>query len=109
MTSPARFKLEIYIPESHVTALLDALAEAGAGVVGRYDHCASLSAVTGVWRPLPGAHPYDGEVGELRQAAEIKVETACPAGALKAALAAVRQVYPYEEPVVNILPLWDPE
>ena len=109
LSSPARFKLEIYIPESHVPALLEALAGAGAGVVGNYDHCASLSAVTGTWRPLPGARPYDGEVGRLQQAPEIKVETSCPAERIKDVLAAIRQAHPYEEPVVNILPLWFPE
>ncbi len=109
MKSPARFKLEIYIPEAYVPALLDALAEVGAGAVGRYERCASLTAVTGTWRPLPGANPFDGEIGKIQQAVEIKVETSCLAARLKPSLATIRRVHPYEEPVVNILPLWEPE
>ena len=33
------FKLETYVPEEFVTAVKDALARAGAGKLGDYDHC----------------------------------------------------------------------
>ncbi len=98
-------KLEIFIPAEFVPALLDALAEAGAGIVGNYDHCAAVSAVRGHWQPLPGADPYDGEIGVLHSADEMKVETNCPRERILAALAAIRRVHPYEEPVINVIPL----
>ena len=98
-------KIEIFLPETFVTALLDALAEAGAGVIGNYDHCAAVIPVRGMWCPLPGANPYDGEVGLLQSADEMKVEVNCKRERVAAALDAIRRVHPYEEPVINILPL----
>lgn len=103
-------KLEVYAPPEYADALRQALSEAGAGRVGTYDNVCTLVDVTGQWRPLPGSHPFDGEVGALSTAAEVKLEMRCPARQVKEALAAVRRVHPYEEPVVNIIPLleWEP-
>ena len=90
----SRVKLEIYVPEAYLGRLREALNELGACHIGKYDCCSSVAAVTGTWRPLPGAEPYDGTVGELCQGAECKME-------------AVRQLHPYEEPVIHVLPLLD--
>ncbi len=98
-------KLEIFIPAEFISALGEALAEAGAGVIGNYDHCKSYSMVRGTWRPLPGARPFEGEVGRLYEAEEARVEVNCPRQIVPQVLAAVRRVHPYEEPVINIIPL----
>ena len=58
-------KLEIFIPETHLEALQRALQEVDAGHIGNYDCCLSYSPVTGCWRPLKGAAPYLGSVGEI--------------------------------------------
>ena len=39
------------------------------------------------------------------QAAELKVEVSCKGENLAATLAALRAAHPYEEPVINVLPL----
>ena len=100
-------KLEIYLPSSCLDAVLEALHEAGAGRVGRYDHVASWAPVEGCWRPLPGSDPYDGAVDSLCRGREYKLEMRCPAQTVPQALAAVRAVHPYEEPVINVVPLLD--
>ena len=43
-------KLEIFIPESHLRALQQALADVDAGHIGKYDCCLSYSRVTGCWQ-----------------------------------------------------------
>jgi hypothetical protein len=98
-------KIEIFIPKDHIDLLLDALSEVGAGEIGNYDHCSSISSVRGTWRPLPGASPYDGEVGHLSSATEAKVEVNCRRERIPAALQAIRRIHPYEEPVINVIPL----
>ncbi|BCY17510.1 MAG: cytochrome C biogenesis protein [Chloroflexi bacterium] len=102
-----RVKLEIFIPETHVDALRESLAEAGAGVIGNYDHCCSVMPVKGYWRPLDGADPYDGTVGEVSEGHEYKVEVNCPREILAAVIKSIRAVHPYEEPLINIIPLMD--
>ena len=73
--------------------------------MGNYDSVLSYSLVKGCWRPLPGANPYDGEIGVLTEADEYKVEVCCAVNCLEQTLAAVREAHPYEAPVINIIPL----
>ncbi|MBO4317991.1 MAG: hypothetical protein IKS68_04915 [Mailhella sp.] len=98
-------KLETFIPESHFPLLQQALREADAGHIGNYDSCLAFSRVTGTWRPLAGSQPFLGSEGELCMAEELKVEVTVRIETLDAAIAAVKSVHPYEEPVINAIPL----
>lgn len=98
-------KLEIFIPESHLEPLQRALQEADAGHIGQYDSCLSYSPVTSCWRPLRGSEPYLGEEGVLSTEPELKVEVTCRTELVPRTVAAVKAVHPYEEPVINVIPL----
>ena len=98
-------KLEIFIPKSHLNILRDALRSVDAGAIGNYDSVLSYSTVHGNWRPLPGANPYDGEIGVLCEAEEYKVEVCCQAEKLVQTIVAIKAIHPYEEPVINAIPL----
>ena len=67
-------KLEIFIPETHISQLQKALQSVDAGHIGNYDSCMSCSKVTSYWRPLDGTSPYIGNVGEISCEPEVKVE-----------------------------------
>ena len=99
-------KLEIFIPESHLSVLQKALWEVDAGHIGNYDCCLSYSRVTGCWRPLAGTSPYLGQVGEISQEPELKVEVCCLFEKVDLTVDAVKRIHPYEEPVINVIPLW---
>ena len=101
------FKLEIFIPETHFRELQKALQEVDAGHIGNYDSCLSYSKVIGTWRPLSGTNPYIGEKGKISEELEIKVEVTIKAVNLDKTLAAIKVVHPYEEPVINIIPLYN--
>lgn len=106
MTVECRFiKLEIFLPESHLEQLRNALRRVDAGHIGSYDSCLSYAPVTGCWRPLEGTAPYLGEPGQLSCQPELKVEVTIGAERLKETVEAVRAVHPYEEPVINAIPL----
>ena len=98
-------KIEIFIPVSHFETLRETLRAAGAGAFGYYDSTLSYSPVKGCWRPLPGANPYDGEIGALCVADEYKVEVCCAVDAVNRTVESVRAMHPYEEPVINVIPL----
>ena len=98
-------KLEIFIPETHLNSLQRALQEADAGHIGNYDCCLSYSRVTGCWRPLEGASPYLGGAGEISREPELKVEVTVRTERVDETIAAVKRVHPYEEPVINAIPL----
>ena len=99
-------KLEIFLPEDSLPALREALWSQDAGHIGRADRCLSWSPVTSCWRPLPGSEPYLGTPGELCIQPEVKAEVTCPADRVDAVVAAVRAAHPYEEPVINVIPLY---
>lgn len=99
------YKLEIFIPESHFRALQKALQEADAGHIGNYDSCLSYSKVTGAWRPLEGTHPYIGAKGEISEEPELKVEVTIRRDQLADVVSKVKTVHPYEEPVINVIPM----
>ena len=99
-------KLEIFIPETHLAALQQALMEVDAGHIGNYDCCLSYSPVTGCWRPLPGTSPYLGCEGRISSEPELKVEVTCRREKLDETLRAVKAVHLYEEPVINVIRLY---
>jgi len=105
MSNSPFFKIEIFAPEESVDELLEALGKAHAGEIGKYDHCAAVIPVQGVWRPLEDAKPYMGNPGELFMGSEVKIEVNCREEYLLEAVQAVREAHPYEEPVINIIPL----
>ena len=104
--NPRLFKMEIFVPESHLDAVRQALVSADAGHIGKYDCCMSYSRVTGCWRPLEGTNPYIGETGELCEQPELKIEVTVTEPCLMRTLKAVKAVHPYEEPVINVIPLY---
>lgn len=98
-------KLEIFVPQDHAMKLADALSEIGVGVIGNYDHCVAMTQVTGYFRPLEGANPYSGKVGEIKVVMEYKLEVNCKRELVKEAMQVIRRVHPYEEPLINVIPL----
>jgi hypothetical protein len=99
------YKLEIFAPEESVDELLQVLAATRAGEIGKYDHCAAITQVQSTWRPLEGAKPLIGHPGELISVSEVKIEVNCREEFLAEAIQAVREMHPYEEPVINVVPL----
>lgn len=98
-------KLEIYTPEELVEKLRDALAAADIGRVGRYSHVVSYQSTKGFWKPLEGSNPYNGTKGEICSGCETKMEVRCPVGKVKDAMRIIKEIHPYEEPVINVVPL----
>jgi dinuclear metal center YbgI/SA1388 family protein len=100
---PALDKLVVFVPEGDAEKLIDALAAAGAGALGDYERCAWTTSGSGTFRPLAGASPTIGAVGEMERVAEARVEMVVPVQRRAAVIAALRSVHPYEEPAFDLL------
>ncbi len=98
-------KLEIFVPREYALMIRDELAKIGVGVIGNYDHCVAMSPVQGYYRPLPEANPFDGEIGRISEVAEYKLEVNCKRELVKDAIQVIKSVHPYEEPLINVIPL----
>lgn len=96
------YKLVVFVPESHETAVRTAIVGAGAGTIGCYTGCTFSGAGIGRFRPEVGAQPWLGSVGAEEEAREIRLEAVVPAGQLDAVLAAMQAAHPYEEPAYDV-------
>jgi hypothetical protein len=99
-------KIEVFIPETHLSELQKALQSVDAGHIGNYDSCLSYSQVIGCWRPLQGSSPYIGQENVISSEPELKVEVTCLREKVDLTVDAIRKVHPYEEPVIYVIPLY---
>ncbi|MPN42938.1 GTP cyclohydrolase 1 type 2 [bioreactor metagenome] len=99
-------KIEIFIPETHLAILQDALGSVDAGHIGNYDSCLSYSKVTGCWRPLERSSPDIGRENILSSESELKVEVTCLRNNVDITIDAIKKIHPYEVPVINAIPLY---
>lgn len=97
------YKIEFYVPESHLETVKSAMFEAGAGKLGDYDSCAWQTAGEGQYRPREGSRPFMGEQDKLEMLTEYKVEMVCPEGSIHAAIEAMKQTHPYEEVAYSVI------
>lgn len=98
-------KLHTFVPHQHKEAVANALYAAGAGTVGNYTQCSFQVAGTGTFKGEEGANPTVGNVGELHQEAETRLEVLVPAYQQGAILRALQQAHPYEEVAYDLIAL----
>lgn len=92
----------VQVPRTHTEAVLAALFGAGAGGSGNYHDCAVHVPSVGQFRPMLGANPAIGTVGELQRVDEDRIEVIAPPAARGALLTALRAAHPYEEPAYHV-------
>lgn len=97
------YKLCFYVPESHLEAVKTAVFAAGAGSIGDYDSCCWQVAGQGQFRPLAGSDPFIGAAGAVETVAEYRVEMVCAQAHIRAAVQAMRDAHPYEEPAWDVV------
>lgn len=100
-------KLVTFVPHEFAEEVREAITAAGAGRIGDYDSCTFTAEGEGRFRPLDGATPTIGRVGEVEVVAESRVEAVFPRGRRRAVVEALRSVHPYEEPAFDVLELAD--
>lgn len=103
MTDSGLYKIEFYVPESHLETVKTAMFAAGAGRVGDYDSCAWQTLGRGQFRPLEGADPYIGQTGKIETEAEFKVEMVCAGTLVRAVIEAMKRAHPYEEVAHSVI------
>ena len=98
-------RIVAYTPATHVEALMDAVDSAGGARIGAYSRCSFRSGGTGAFLGGAQASPYEGNAGREERVAETRLETVAPGSLVPCILDAVRKAHPYEEPVIDVIPL----
>lgn len=104
-----KVKISTTVPKEDAEKVRDAMCEAGAGIVGNYSYCTTSLNSIGTFVPNVNSNPYIGEAGKLESVEETQIETVCLVEKVKTVISKLRLAHPYEEPVINIIPLLDEE
>ncbi|MEG6521255.1 Nif3-like dinuclear metal center hexameric protein [Desulfotomaculum sp. 1211_IL3151] len=99
------YKLVVFVPIQEITAVHQAISQAGAGWIGNYSDCTFGVRGTGTFRPLTGSNPFIGEQGQLEQVEEIRLETIVANSKVKKVVKSMLQAHPYEEVAYDLYPL----
>ncbi len=98
-------KLVTLVPADAADRVRDALASAGAGIIGGYTRCSFAGVGTGTFLGGEGTTPAVGESGVFERVEELRLEMVCSKAALPLAVDTLREFHPYEEVPLDIYEL----
>ncbi|HSX07765.1 MAG TPA: hypothetical protein VLG11_02630 [Candidatus Saccharimonadales bacterium] len=104
-----RVKITTTVPLENADAVRDALGKAGAGIIGNYSFCSFSTLGKGRFMPNDQAHPHIGQTNKLEVVKEEQIEVTCDRAVAKQVIAALKDAHPYEEVIVEVVPLLDEE
>lgn len=99
------YKVVVFVPEDYAGAVIEAICSSPAGRIGNYSCCTFRSRGLGTFMPGEGADPWDGIVGELAEAQEVRLETVVEKTGLQQAIEQIRAAHPYETMAYDVFPL----
>ena len=102
-----KVKIIVMVPSENTQELRDAICTEGAGIIGNYSYCTTTTKSVGTFKPSKNANPYIGEKEKIEFVDEEKLEVVCDINIAKRVLNKIREVHPYEEPGIDIIPLLD--
>ena len=105
----SRVMIIVTVPKENTEEVRTAICNEGAGVIGNYSHCSVSTKCIGTFKPNDDANPYIGENNKLEFVDEEKLEVVCDINNVKKVISKLREVHPYEEPAIDIIPLLDEE
>ncbi len=101
----SRVKICVEVPESHATAVREAMGKAGAGIIGNYAGCSFSVKGIGRFTPQEGANPAIGKAGKSEEVIEEQIQMVCKRSRLTEVVAAIKAAHPYEEPGIAVYSL----
>lgn len=102
-----KVKIIVRVPRENTQELRNAICAGGAGIIGNYSYCTTSTKSIGTFKPSKNANPYIGEKDKIEFVEEEKLESVCDINIAKRVLKRIREVHPYEEPEIDIIPLID--
>ena len=98
-------KVEVFIPQENVAILVNKLNEKGLLLDGNYDYVYCEIPVRGHFRPLEGANPAVGKIGQVTDQEENKLEFRIKKEKKEEVDKIIKLNHPYECPVINYIQL----
>lgn len=102
-----KVKIVVMVPIDYLEIVRDAMCQEGAGIIGNYSYCSSYMKSMGTFMPNDDVKPFIGQINNLEKVDEYRLEVICDIDKVKRVLKKMREVHPYEEVGVDIIPLID--
>ena len=100
-----KVQITVTVPSEYVDKVRNAIWSMGVGVIGNYTNCSLSSKCVGTFKPNKQAKPFIGENNTIEYVEEEQIEISCKIKDVKKVVQKIREVHPYEEPAINIIPL----
>jgi dinuclear metal center YbgI/SA1388 family protein len=100
-----QYKLIIFVPESHLEKVANAVFENGGGIIGEYSHCSFRTKGKGSFKGSEKTSPAIGEKLSYEKIDEVKLEVIIDFWELDKILSAVKLIHPYEEIAYDVYQL----
>jgi dinuclear metal center YbgI/SA1388 family protein len=98
-------KVVVFVPDSDLAKVSDAMFEAGAGIIGQYEQCSFRLPGTGTFFGTESTNPTVGTKGCREDVNEWRLEVICREAILASVIAAMRKAHSYEEPAFDVYQL----
>jgi dinuclear metal center YbgI/SA1388 family protein len=98
-------KIVVFVPKKFENPVTQAMANAGAGIIGNYTHCSFRTDGTGTFRGNDNTNPFAGKKDKQEFVEEVRLEMIVPQWHLSQVIEAMKTVHPYEEIAYDIYPL----
>lgn len=96
-------KIVTFVPASHVDSVADAMAAAGAGNIGNYEHCSFRVAGTGTFQGNAFSHPAVGQRSVREQVPEVRLEMVAQEWDVERVVRSMINAHPYEEVAYDVI------
>jgi len=103
--SQNQFKIAVFVPESHINKVAEAIHSAGGGVIGEYSNCSFRTSGQGTFKGSDKSNPAMGNKGVTESVEEIKLEVIVDKWKLDQVINVLKKAHPYEEVAYDIYPL----
>jgi len=100
-----QYKLIVFVPETDLASVSDALFAQGAGRIGNYERCSHRTSGIGTFTGNDNANPSVGEKGIREEVREWRLEVVVPEGSLTTVVRAMQAAHSYEEPAYDVIEL----
>ena len=100
-----QFKLIVFVPQSNMAEVSEAVFNAGGGIIGQYNDCSFRINGQGTFRGSAESNPAIGKKNVFENVDEARLEFTVNAWNLDKAINAMLKVHPYEEPAYDIYEL----
>jgi dinuclear metal center YbgI/SA1388 family protein len=98
-------KLAVFVPDSHLEKVANAIHHAGAGMIGEYSNCSFRTKGIGSFKGASHSTPKIGKRGVRETVRETKLEVLVNSWDLLRVISQLKHAHPYEEVAYDIYPL----